>query len=242
MFLYWHTLGPLQVPMALQAMMFSNPATTFLLAALQHSYKPFVHTPSAAYLLLVVSHLGPAACSALTQQERRHAIWLRLCHVASSSIAFVLTTQIPSHAIPLDAPGRAPSDGNGVHCRHSARSPPADADKIYRVHDIVAAELQRVISLHKFDVGTFDTAKHGYFRIDTGDAEPYWESQRHLSHHERMSERVRCCRHHRAIGTRPYWASNTPLVVSQKDGDTRLCIDMRCVFKFSQRPLAPAMS
>ncbi len=32
--------------------------------------------------------------------------------------------------------------------------------------------------MSEFDVSTVDPAKHGYFRIDTGDAEPYWESQR----------------------------------------------------------------
>jgi hypothetical protein len=175
----------------------------------------------------------------LTVAER-HRIWLRLCQIAAPLAPAVQAAQVPSDAIPLDAPDTPPQSAADFIAAIPAADLPADPAQAQEIRDLLA-ELQRVISLHKFDVSTVDPAKHGYFRIDTGDAEPYWESQRRLSHHEQELLHERIKEYDAADITEPGtgpWASN-PLFVPKKDGDTRLCIDMRGVNSKSRKDRWP---
>ena len=154
----------------------------------------------------------------LTVAER-HRIWLRLCQIAASSIPTVQAAQVPSDAIPLDARDAPPQSAADFIAAIPAADLPADPAQAQEIRDLLAY-LQRVISLHKFDVSTVDPEKHGYFRIDTRDAEPYWESQRRLSHHEQELLHERIKEYDAADITEPGtgpWASN-PLFVSKKDG------------------------
>jgi hypothetical protein len=172
--------------------------------------------------------------------DERHRIWLRLCQTASFALPAVQAAHVPSDAIPLDAPDTSPQSAADFISAIPAADLPADPAQAQEIRDLLT-DLQRVISLHKFDVNTVDPAKHGYFRIDTGDAEPYWESQHRLSHHEQELLHERIHEYDAADITEPGtgpWASN-PLFVPKKDGDTRLYIDMRGVNSKSRKDRWP---
>ncbi len=155
-------------------MIFSNPAASAFAMVLQRLYSSFFRCPSSAIQRPVTSITDTASMAPLTVAER-HRIWLRLCQLADSSIQAVQAAQVPSDAIPPDAPDAPPQSAADFIAAILAADLPADPAQAQEIRDLLT-DLQRVISLHKFDVSTVDPAKHGYFRIDTGDAEPYWES------------------------------------------------------------------
>ena len=100
---------------------------------------------------------------------------------------------IPSGALPLDAPE---VDSPQTVEQHILSIPPAHLPECSLQRAEMSALLLDcgpVFSLYKFDVGTVDPQRWGYFEIDTADAEPFWESPRRLSHLERVQllERIR---------------------------------------------------
>ena len=101
----------------------------------------------------------------------RHQIWLRLCHIASAALTTVRAAQVPSDAIPLDAPDAPPQSTTEFISAILASDLPADPAQAQEIRDLLT-DLQRVINLHKFDFSTVDPEKHGYFRIDTGEPAP----------------------------------------------------------------------
>jgi hypothetical protein len=76
----------------------------------------------------------------------------------------VQAAQVPSDAIPLDAPDAPPQSAADFIAAIPAADLPADPAQAQEIRDLLSY-LQRVISLHKFDVSTVDPEKHGYFRI-----------------------------------------------------------------------------
>ena len=96
--------------------------------------------------------------------DERHRIWLRLGQIATSSLPAVQAAQVPSDAIPVDAPDTPPQSAADFVAAIPAANLPADHAQAQETRDLLT-DLQRVISLHKFDVSTMDPAKHGYLLL-----------------------------------------------------------------------------
>ena len=105
---------------------------------------------------------------------------------------------------------------------------PTDPDKAHDIREMLLCN-KGAFSLYKFDIGNVDPTKYGYFEIDTGDEEPHWEQQRRRSNTEREALHQRVYEYKMADVTEAAsgeWACN-PLLIPKKDGDYRLCIDLR---------------
>lgn len=75
--------------------------------------------------------------------------------------------------IPFDAPNALPQSAEQfIASTIVVDRLPAGADRTVEIHALLT-DLQRVISLYKFDVSDVDPIQHGYFRIDSGDVGPY---------------------------------------------------------------------
>jgi hypothetical protein len=129
--------------------------------------------------------------------DERHRIWLRLGQIATSSLPAVQAAQVPSDAIPVDAPDTPPQSAADFVAAIPAANLPADHAQAQETRDLLT-DLQRVISCLACTnlmsaQWTLPSMATCYFRIDTGDADPYWESQHRLSHHEQelLHERIR---------------------------------------------------
>ncbi len=142
--------------------------------ALQKLYASFFRVPPSAFQRPANSTANTASMAPLTVDER-HRIWLRLCRIASSALPIVRAAQVPSDAISLVAHDAPPQSAAEFISAIPAANLPADPAHAQEIRDLLT-DLNCVINLHMFDVSTADPEKHGYFRIDTGDAEPYWES------------------------------------------------------------------
>ena len=104
--------------------------------------------------------------------SERTRICLRICTLAAHSLQHVLAAHVPSDAIPLDAVDQPAQTAVEFIAQIPAENLPPDPSQAQQIRDL-SLDLQRIINLHKFDVSTVDPAVHGYFRIDTGDAEPH---------------------------------------------------------------------
>lgn len=67
----------------------------------------------------------------------RHFIWLRLCYIASIALATVQVAQVPSNAIPLDAPNAPPQTATKFIVAIPAAHLPADPVKTQQVRDLL---------------------------------------------------------------------------------------------------------
>ena len=89
----------------------------------------------------------------------------------------------------------------------------------------------------KFDFGTLDPMVYGYFEIDTGDSPPIAVPRRRFSFYEKEQLQQRVQEYFDSdvveLGSGP-WAFS-PIFVPKKDGDIRLCIDLRRLNSVTKR-------
>lgn len=175
---------------------------------------------------LCAARLQTIQAAAAPETYLEHSL---VVHVASTHLAPEVEACIPSDALPLDEPEQQTPQTIEEHVAGipAAHLPP-DPAKATTMRALLL-ELGAAFSLYKFDIGTVDPVKYGYFEIDTGEEAPYWEPQRRLSFQERKQLLDRIAEYDAAgvteVGSGP-WASN-PIFVPKKDGDVRLCIDLR---------------
>ena len=152
----------------------------------------------------------------------------------------IMAARIPSDATPIDAIDDPPRTAEEIISSIPDEQLPKDPKKAQDVREILLRN-RETFSLYKFDIGNIDPEKYGYFEIETGDSPPHWEQQRRRSHTEREALHMRVLEYRAADVVQPAngeWACN-PLLVPKKDGDYRLCIDLRGLNRVTRKSRYP---
>mmetsp|Transcript_14027 Transcript_14027/g.39694 ORF Transcript_14027/g.39694 Transcript_14027/m.39694 type:complete len:353 (+) Transcript_14027:2756-3814(+) len=187
--------------------------------------------------------LGSGARHALEEWHRRHNLdVIEVGHEFPATLSVTVQstgTQAPSPYGHAQVPSRGPWFDEDI-APEVSQTPEEHIRDIPEAHmPATAAEhadmrqvfldYKEAFALWKFDTGWVDPEVWGYFEIDTAQAYPIFQARRRLSHTEAKQLRERVWEYVMADiveGSTSPWASN-PLFVPKKDGDIRLCIDMR---------------